>query len=59
MYIQHANYVLYTQCTYSYISTIKTHGSESRDQKKQHAHTSSSLRDHYSESFTWMAALKF
>ena len=27
--------------------------------KKQHAHVSSSLRDHYSELFTWMAALKF
>ena len=27
--------------------------------KKQHAHTSSGLCDHYSELFTWMAALKF
>ena len=27
--------------------------------KKQHAHASSSLRDHYSELFTRMAALKF
>ena len=27
--------------------------------KKQHACASSSLRDHYSELFTWMAALKF
>ena len=27
--------------------------------KKQHAHASSSLRDHYSELFTRMAALNF
>ena len=27
--------------------------------KKQHARASSGLRDHYSELFTWMAALKF
>ena len=27
--------------------------------KKQHVHASSGLRDHYSELFTWMAALKF
>ena len=27
--------------------------------KKQHAHVSSSLRDHYSELFIRMAALKF
>ena len=27
--------------------------------KKQHAHPSSGLGDHYSELFTWMAALKF
>ena len=27
--------------------------------KKQHAHKSSGLRDHYSELFTRMAALKF
>ena len=27
--------------------------------KKQHAHASSGLRDHYSELFTRMAALKF
>ena len=26
--------------------------------KKQHACTSSGLRDHYSELFTWMVALK-
>ena len=54
------------------VCTIKTHGSESRGQeesrltvvsreakKKQHARASSGLRDHYSELFTWMAALKF
>ena len=28
-------------------------------EKKQHARMSFSLRDHYSELFTWMAALKF
>ena len=27
--------------------------------KKQYAHMSFGLRDHYSELFTWMAALKF
>ena len=27
--------------------------------KKQHARASLGLRDHYSELFTWMAALKF
>ena len=27
--------------------------------KKQHAHVSSGLRDHYSELFTQLAALKF
>ena len=27
--------------------------------KKQHALASSGLRDHYSELFTWMAALNF
>ena len=27
--------------------------------KKQHAHTSSGLHEHYSKLFTWMAALKF
>ena len=27
--------------------------------KKQHARESSGLQDHYSELFTWMAALKF
>ena len=27
--------------------------------KKQHAHASSGLHDHYSKLFTWMAALKF
>ena len=27
--------------------------------KKQHAHASTGLPDHYSELFTWMAALKF
>ena len=31
----------------------------SRKAKKQHAHASSGPRDHYSELFTWMAALKF
>ena len=27
--------------------------------KKQHAHSSSGLRDYYSEIFTWMAGLNF
>ena len=45
---------------------IKTHGSESQGQEEAACthvfwptRTSSGLRDHYSELFTWMAALKF
>ena len=37
---------------------IKTHGSH-EVKKKQHAHMSSGLRDHYSELFSQMAALNF
>ena len=36
-------------------SSIVTHKSK----KKQHAHVSSGLRNHYSELFTWMAGLIF
>ena len=39
---------------------IKTHGSESQGQEEAACmQTSSGLRDHYSELFTWMAALNF
>ena len=40
----------------SYISRLTV---VSYEAKKQHADTSSGLRDHYSELFTWMEALKF
>ena len=39
-----------------YISRLMVVSVEAK--KKQHARSSSALRDHYSE-FTWMAALKF
>ena len=37
------------------ILTVMSHEAK----KKQHAFASSGLRDHYSELFTWMEALKF
>ena len=38
---------------------IETHGSESWGQEEAAASVSSGLRNHYSELFTWMEALKF
>ena len=40
-----------------YVSRLIVVSGEAK--KKQHARESSSLRDHYSELFTWMAAIKF
>ena len=37
---------------------IKTYGSESQGQEEAACTSVFSLRDHYSELFTWMAALK-
>ena len=48
--------VLYTWCL-MYVSRLTVVSREAK--KKQQAHMSSSLRDHYSELFSWMAALKF
>ena len=42
---------------YIYISRLTVVSREAK--KKQHARASSGLRDHYSELFTRMAALKF
>ena len=42
---------------YIYISRLMVVSHEAK--KKQHARASSGLRDHYSELFTRMAALKF
>ena len=41
-------------CTISRLTVVSREA-----KKKQHARESSGLRDHYSELFTWMAALKF
>ena len=45
-------------CLNGFMVLIKTHGSEREAKKKQHARESSGLRNHYSELFTQMAALK-
>ena len=55
------NYVKYVNmegfCRDSHISRLTVVSREAK--KKQHARTSSGQRDHYSELFTRMAALKF
>ena len=45
-------------CFQAYMTTTSRQAVVSHAaKKKQHAHTSSGLCDHYSELFTWMAAL--
>ena len=51
--------VLSAAATYKQAMCIKTDVVSREAKKKQHVCASSGPRDHYSELFTWMAALKF
>ena len=50
-------WVIYTDGSTQILSRLTVVSREAK--KKQHAHASSGLRNHYSELFTRMAALKF
>ena len=46
-------------CTVYILATSRLTVVSHEAKKKQHAHASFGLRNHYSELFTWMTALKF
>ena len=57
IYIYMYIYMYIYKYMYIYVSRLTVVSREAK--KKQHARASSGPRDHYSELFTWMGALKF